>query len=121
MFVPADKKVHIQDTITAMLEAGTYINRQLASVAGMPMSNSTAVNMAPLYARSLYQFMGRDMDSIADDLALAREDLQYWQDYIHLCDGKSWLKRAVFIHECGDALKVGYGAYGLTWSCSSPW
>ena len=74
-------------------------------------SISAAVNMGPLYTRTLYQSMGKNMDSVASDLILAREDLQYWHDYIHLCDGKSWLKRTASIHVCGDASKVGYGAY----------
>ncbi|DBA83016.1 TPA: hypothetical protein ACH3X1_006792 [Trebouxia sp. C0004] len=106
LFVPADKKAYIRDTIAAMLEWGTYTNRQLASVAGMLMSVSAAVSMAPLYTRKLYQSMGENMDNIADDLALAREDLQYWYDCIELCDGRSWLKRAAFIHVYDDASKV---------------
>ena len=51
------------------------------------------------------------MEDTADNLPLAREDLQYWYDCIELCDGKSWLKRDACIHLCGDASKVGYGAY----------
>ena len=55
--------------------------------------------------------MGENMDSMANDIHLAREDLQYWHDYIELCDGKNWLRRSDSIHVCGDASKVGYGAY----------
>ena len=32
--------------------------------------------------------MGENMDNIADDLASAREALQYWYDCIELCDCK---------------------------------
>ena len=53
MFVPADKKAYIKETIAAMLELGSYTNRQLASVAGMLMSISAAVSMAPLYTGRL--------------------------------------------------------------------
>ena len=86
MFVPADKKAYIEKTIAAMLEMRSYTNRQLDSVAGMLMSISAAVSMAPLYTRRLYQSMGKNMDSIANDVHLAREDLQYvyWHDYIEL-------------------------------------
>ncbi len=28
-----------------------------------------------------------------------------------MCDGMSWLRKAESIHICGDASKVGYGAY----------
>ena len=108
MFVPADKKAYIKETIAAMLELGSYTNRQLASVAGMLMSISAAVSMAPLYTGRLYQSMGKNMDSIASDVHLAREDLQYWHDYIELCDGESLLRRSDSIHVCGDASNGAY-------------
>ncbi len=75
------------------------------------MSVSAAVNMPPLYIRRLYQSMGENMDSIAEDAGLALQDLQYWHNNIDICDGKSWLRKAESIHICGDASKVGYGAY----------
>lgn len=111
MFVPADKKLYIKEVTGDSLSAGQYTNRQLASVAGLLMSVSAAVNMAPLYIRRLYQSMGEDMDSIAEDAGLALQDLQYWHDNIDVCDGKSWSRKTESIHICGDASKVGYGAY----------
>ena len=55
--------------------------------------------------------MGENMDSLVEEAGLAQEDLQYWHDNIDLCDGKSWVKRTDSIHICGDASKVGYGAF----------
>ena len=106
-FLPADRKEFIQQTVNGMLSAHPYTNRQPASVV---MSVSPAVIMAPLYIRKLYQSMGENMDSQADNMVLAGEDL-YWYDNMELCDGKSWLKRTSFIHVCGDAFKVGCGGY----------
>lgn len=111
MFVPADKKFYIHETVDGMLSARHYTNRQLVSVAGMLMSIAPAVSMAPLYLRKLYQSMGGNMDEETGNAALAREDLQYWHDNLDLADGKSWLKRTSLIHVCGDASKVGYGAF----------
>ena len=111
MFVPADKKLYIHETVDGMLSARHYTNRQLASVAGMLMSIAPAVSMAPLYLRKLYQSMGGNMDEETGNAALAREDLQYWHDNLDLADGKSWLKHTSLIHVCGDASKVGYGAF----------
>ena len=52
--------------------------------------------------------MGKNMDSIASDVHLAREDLQYWHDYIELCDGESLLRKSDSIHVCGDASNGAY-------------
>ena len=109
--MPGDKKEFIKDTSVELPAVGSYINRQLARVAGILMSLSAAVNMAPLDLRMLYQSMGENMSSTADDAGLAREDLQYWHDNIDICDGESWSRKADNIHICGDAAKVGYGAY----------
>ena len=88
MFVPVDKKLYIKEVTGGLLFAGQYTNRQLASVAGLLMSVSAAVNMAPLYIRRLYQAMGENMDSIAEDAGLDLQN-QYWHDNIDMCDGKS--------------------------------
>ncbi len=71
MFVPADKKLYIKEVTGGLLFAGQYTNRQLASVAVLLMSKSAAANMAPLYIRRLYQSMGEDVESIAEDAGLA--------------------------------------------------
>ena len=95
--------------LTYLLYIHTLIGA-LASDAGMLMSVSAAVYTAPLYIRKLYQSMGGNMDNDVDNPALAREDLQYWYDNTKQCDGKTWLNRTEFVHMCGDASKVGYGA-----------
>ena len=94
LFVPADKKAYI----AAMLKLGTYTNRQLASMAGMLISISAAVSMTHLYTKELCQSMQGDMNSTADYLALAREDLQYWSDCIEMWGGKSWMKRSAKVN-----------------------
>ena len=65
--MPGDKKEFIKDTSVELPAVGSYINRQLARVAGILMSLSAAVNMAPLDLRLLYQSMGENMSSTADD------------------------------------------------------
>ena len=42
IFVPEEKNAYIKETISAMLQLGTYTNRQLASIAGMLMAISPA-------------------------------------------------------------------------------
>ena len=85
MFVPADKKLCIKEITGGLLFAGQYTNQQLAGAAGLLMSVSAAVNMAPLYIRRFYQSMGENMDSFAEDAGLASQDLQYWHDNIDMC------------------------------------
>ena len=109
--VPADKKVYIRHMIAELLGVHAYAYRRLASVAGMLMSVSAAVYMAPLYIRKLYQSMGGNMDDDTGNPALTREDLY---DNIELCDGKTWLRRTEYIHVCGDASTVGWCIY-TTW------
>jgi len=53
IFVPADKKVYICETVDGMLSARHCTNRQLASVAPLLLSIAPPVSMAPLYLRKL--------------------------------------------------------------------
>ena len=91
LFVPEDKKKYIKGKIGEMMAADNFSNRQVASIAGM-------LNIAPLYMRRLYQSMSENMDADTDDPALAKVDLQFWQNNIDHCDGKTWLKRGSYVH-----------------------
>ncbi len=76
MFLPDDKRAYIVETISGLLISRNYTNRQLASAAGMLMSISAVVHMAPLYIRKLYQSIGVNKNSMTDNPAVARYDLQ---------------------------------------------
>jgi ubiquinone biosynthesis protein UbiJ len=77
--VPADKVQYILSAINEVLLADKATNRQLASIAGMLMSISAAVHMAPLYTRTLYHALDSSTgwDGAAGNLSMARDDLQH--------------------------------------------
>ena len=82
-------------------------NQQLASIAGMLMSISPALHMAPLYIETLYHATSTDggigWDNITENLSVAKAYLQYWAEHLRLNNGKTWLKRDNTLHVCGDA------------------
>jgi len=90
--VPAYKVQYILDAINEVLLADKATNRQLASNAGVLMSISAAIHMAPVYIRTLYHAMDSMLrsagwDGAAGDLSLARDDWQYWFDHLRISTG----------------------------------
>ena len=70
----------IKTAITTVLLKKKASNRELAGIAGMLMSASPALYMAPLYLRSLYHSMqpGEGWDSHVVEFDLTCDHLGYW-------------------------------------------
>ena len=109
--IPQDKVDRIKAAITTLLHKEKASSRELAGVAGMLMSASPALYMAPLYLRSLYHSMqpGEGWDTPVLDFDLTCDE--YWLDNLDTCNGRLWLTRTNVVHVCGDASSIGYGAY----------
>ena len=77
LVVPQDKVDRIKSSIKKLLQKQQATSRELACVAGMLMSASPALYMAPLYLRNLYQTMqpGEGWDASVTHVDLTIGDL----------------------------------------------
>lgn len=122
--IPEDNLEYILGQINTVLSDNAASNRQLAIIAGMLMSISPAVHMAPLDIETLYHAISTDggigWDNASEDLSVAKADLQYQAEHLRLNNGKTWLKRDNTLHVCGDASSMGSGAYMPNGEMSQP-
>ena len=112
--VPQDKAEFILEEIGKVRTAGCT-KRDMARLAGMLVSVSPAVRLAPLYMRRLFQAMGELRDwgeSLTEELAgLSEEDLLYWTRALKSKKGKPWRQEGPVFVCYGDASARGYGGY----------
>ena len=113
-YVPQDKAEYIIEQIRHVGKVGNT-KRDLASLAGLLVSVSPAVRLAPLYTRRLFQAMGRLQEwgeSWSEELAeLSEEDLVYWEGALKNQKGKPWRQEGPVYVCYGDASARGYGGF----------
>jgi hypothetical protein len=114
--VPSDKaQALIQGIQDFLTHGGT--KRDLAKLTGKLVSVAPAIQLAPLYTRRLFQSIGEGAtwtSTLGDEqIALAADDLRYFEAALQLNAGWRWSPR-VDVHEftcAGDASETGYGGY----------
>lgn len=112
--VPQEKAEYILEQINKV-RLGGCTKRDLASLAGMLVSVSPAVRLAPLYTRRLFQAMGELQEwgeSMPEELAeLSEEDLLFWVEALVSQKGKPWRQKGPVYVCYGDASARGYGGF----------
>jgi hypothetical protein len=112
--VPQDKAEFILEEIGKVRSTGST-KRDMARLAGMLVSVSPAVRLAPLYTRRLFQAMGELEDwgeSLTEELAgLSEEDLLFWVEALIMQKGKPWRQEGPVFVCYGDASARGYGGF----------
>jgi hypothetical protein len=112
--VPSDKADYILQEWAQAAKKG-YTKRAMAKLAGLLVSVSPAVPLAPLYVRRLFQAMGlaTAWDELLGEEAaqLADQDHAFWQAMLSKPCHKPW-RRAGPVYVCtGDASARGYGGF----------
>jgi Reverse transcriptase (RNA-dependent DNA polymerase) len=112
--VPKAKAEYILAKVKEV-RAGGCTKRDFAKLAGMLVSISPAVRLAPLYTRRLFLAMGetRDWeDNISEELVdLTEEDLSFWEKALQEGRGKPWRQEGKVFTCYGDASARGYGGF----------
>lgn len=112
--VPTEKAEYILHLWDSHAAAG-LTKRTAAQLAGLLVSISPAVPLAPLYLRRLFQAQGKGTDwdtPLCEEAAvLASEDHAFWQLKLQRPCFKPW-RRTGPVYVCtGDASAVGYGGF----------
>ena len=119
-FVPADKLNYFLQQAEQLQQMPQVTARQLAKVAGLLVSFTPAVPMAPLYAKGLFKAMtgsqGWDANMLLSELPL--QDLKWWQQNLERANGRRWDLQRPSISMASDASESSHAAYQVSGSGS---
>lgn len=118
--LPGDKLVEFHDLIKSTLALPRISLRQLQVLAGKLNWASAVVRGGRSYLRRVLDLMkplhaSRHKARIPQSM---RDDLTWWDQYLHIFNGRSWLHKARgWVHVYVDACNVGGGmAWGNEWA-----
>lgn len=108
---PDEKRQDLLALIGDTVKSPTVSNRQLAKVAGKLIAAAPAVQLAPLFARAVYQSMTgkRGWDELYPSMEALKADLQCCAETLAASSGACWWKREATLVVAGDASEFAFG------------
>lgn len=120
--LPEEKKQDLLESIYALQGTDKVNNRQLAQVAGKLIAASPALQLAPLFARAVYQAMvgTSSWDALYPNQEALQADLQCCAESLLTSNGHAWFKRQATFVVAGDASDFAFAAYAPNGEYSHP-